>query len=85
MALLRELGNRRGIVEALQGLANVAIASAHPDRAARIWGAAEHLREDIGCPLPPKDRPAYTATLQPPALPSPMTRPWSGLGRRVEQ
>jgi hypothetical protein len=28
-------------------------------RACRIWGAAERLREAIGSPMPPGDRPDY--------------------------
>jgi hypothetical protein len=27
--------------------------------AARLWGAAARLREDIGAPLPPNERPRY--------------------------
>ena len=36
----------------LEGLACVVFAMAGPTRAARIWGLAERLREEIGCPLP---------------------------------
>ena len=36
-------------------------------RAARIWGAAERLREEIGSPLPPNDGPATTGAWPRPA------------------
>ena len=51
LAIRRELGDRRGIAESLEGFADVAFASARPCRAARIWGAAEQLRNVIGAPL----------------------------------
>ncbi len=57
--ILCELGDRKVFAEALEGLANVAAGSADPVQAARSWGAAEQLREAIGCPLPPKDLAGY--------------------------
>ena len=57
--ILRELGDRKVFAEALEGLANAAAGLADPVEAARIWGAAEQLRESIGCPLPPKDLAGY--------------------------
>ncbi len=59
LAIRRELGDQRGIAQSLEGLAPVAAALAEPHRAARIWGAAERLREEIGAPLPPNERPRY--------------------------
>jgi predicted ATPase/class 3 adenylate cyclase len=56
LALHRELGHRLGIVKDLEGLAALAVAQAQPERAARLLGAAEALREVIGAPLPPADR-----------------------------
>jgi hypothetical protein len=32
-------------------------------RAARLWGAAEALRTDIGAPLPPDARPLYEPSM----------------------
>ncbi len=55
----RELVDRWGIAFALEGLAAVVVAVDSLLRAARIWGAAERLREEIGAPLPPNDRPRY--------------------------
>jgi tetratricopeptide (TPR) repeat protein len=59
LAIRRDLGNRRGIVYSLEGLAAVVAALGSSLRAARIWGAAERLREEFGAPLPPNERPRY--------------------------
>jgi predicted ATPase/class 3 adenylate cyclase len=59
LAIRRELGDRRGIAYSLKGLARVVTALGTPLRAARIWGAAERLREEIGSPLPPNERSLY--------------------------
>jgi hypothetical protein len=59
LAIKRELGDRSGIAQSLEGLAYVALALARPGRAARIWGRAERLREEIGSALPPRERPRY--------------------------
>ena len=32
---------------------------AEPGHAARLWGVAEHQREDIGALMPPSDRPHH--------------------------
>jgi predicted ATPase/class 3 adenylate cyclase len=63
LAIHLELGDRWGIAESLQGLAYVAFALFGPARAARIWGGAERLREEIGSPVPPRDRPRYDGQL----------------------
>jgi hypothetical protein len=55
----RELGDKWGIAYSLEGLAAVAAALGSSLRAAHIWGAAEQLREEIGAPLPPNERPRY--------------------------
>ena len=59
LAIRRELGDRSVIAESLEGLADVAFALAGPSRAARIWGGAERLREEIALPLAPMDRARY--------------------------
>jgi tetratricopeptide (TPR) repeat protein len=56
LAIRRELGERWGIARSLEELAHVALALALPGRAARIWGAAERLREETGSPLSPRER-----------------------------
>lgn len=59
LAIDHELGDRWGIAFALEGLAAVVAVLGKSLRAARIWGAAERLREEIGAPLPPNERPRY--------------------------
>ena len=84
LVIRRELGDRRGIAYSLEGLAAVVAALGSPLRAARIWGAAERLREEIGSPLSP-DR---AARLRPargrgPREPWEMTLPSTALGRKA--
>jgi non-specific serine/threonine protein kinase len=59
LQICRELGDPWAIAVSLQGLALVAAAVARPDRAARLWGAAERLRDEIGGPLPQNERSRY--------------------------
>ena len=47
------------IASCLEGLADVVAAQGEPAWAARLWGAAEALREVIGVPIPPVERAAY--------------------------
>jgi non-specific serine/threonine protein kinase len=47
ITLLHGVGDRPGVIVALEGLAALAGAMA-PERAARLWGAADGLREQIG-------------------------------------
>ena len=58
LAILRELGDRRGIAESLEMFAALAVAQ-QPERAARLFGAAEALREAIRAPRPVIDRADY--------------------------
>jgi tetratricopeptide (TPR) repeat protein len=50
------LGNKRGIVECLAGLAGVAARRGHPEWAARLLGACEHLLTSFGAAWWPADR-----------------------------
>src|SRR5262249_34525659 len=59
LTIHREAGGKPRIVTDLEGLAAVAVAQAQPERAARLFGAAEALREAMGAPLPPADRPEH--------------------------
>jgi len=59
LEIQRAQGDRARIAPALEGLAEVAGAFSMPARAARLWGAAERLREDIGAPKSPGERPQY--------------------------
>jgi predicted ATPase len=54
LALRKDLGEKQGIAESLEGLASTA---QEPQRAARLFGAAEALRESIGAPVPPVEQP----------------------------
>src|SRR5262249_54432823 len=59
LAIVGRIGARQRIAWTLEGIAGVAAAQAQPGRAARLWGAAEALREQIGAPMWPVDRPDY--------------------------
>jgi hypothetical protein len=55
----QEIGASEGIQLALRGLAALATVRRQPERAARLFGAAEALRERIRIVLPPVERPEY--------------------------
>jgi tetratricopeptide (TPR) repeat protein len=55
LTLRHELGDREGMAAPLEGLAAVAERLDYVERAARLYGAAEALREAIGAPIPPTD------------------------------
>jgi len=59
LTILHELSDRWGTASALESLAPIVLELAGPGPAARIWGAAERLREEIGGVLPPADRRHY--------------------------
>ena len=61
LALTSKLRDRFGIAFSLEGQAAVFAALGDSQRAARIWGAAERLREEIGSPVPPNERPRHEA------------------------
>jgi len=52
LAVYAQLGDKWGIANALQGLGCLAAAEGAHERAARLLGAAEHLRLALGAPLP---------------------------------
>src|SRR5574341_1092978 len=54
-----EIGASDGIQLALRGLAALATVQRQPEQAARLFGAAEALRERIRIVLPPVERPEY--------------------------
>src|SRR5262249_4818170 len=56
LTLFRELRDRREVAHVLESLAAVLLAQADAQKAVRLWGAAEALRESIGSPLPPNER-----------------------------
>jgi predicted ATPase/class 3 adenylate cyclase len=59
LAFAQALDDRWGIAEALAGLAAAAAASSDLLRAARNWGTAERLREELSAPLKPSERPRH--------------------------
>jgi non-specific serine/threonine protein kinase len=63
LGIQRELGDLLAIVWSLETLACVALDLGNPGRAARIWGSSERLRDDVGAPISPMQRPSYAAHL----------------------
>jgi tetratricopeptide (TPR) repeat protein len=59
LALLREMGNKPSIAACVEGLARAQCERGRPERAAKLFGAAEGLREAIGAPVPPAKRAEY--------------------------
>jgi non-specific serine/threonine protein kinase len=59
LPLARDLRNGYCVSHCLEGLAALAGTKADGVRAARLWGAAEALREAVGAPLAPVDLPSH--------------------------
>jgi predicted ATPase/DNA-binding CsgD family transcriptional regulator len=59
LTMAGEMGHKELIPSNLEGLASVLAAQGEPIRAARLWGAAEALREVIGVPVPPVEQADY--------------------------
>jgi len=59
LAIFQQLGDRGSIALSLEGLARLAAAFASFGRAARIWGAAERMLDEVGAALPGSERPRY--------------------------
>ena len=56
LKLLQKVEDKQHIADCLEIMAGGAGAQGQAQRAARLWGAAEAMREDIGVPLQPEDR-----------------------------
>ena len=54
-----QLGNHRILAAHLESFGDLEMDQAHYERAARIWGAAQTLREAIGAPKPPVECEEY--------------------------
>jgi predicted ATPase/DNA-binding winged helix-turn-helix (wHTH) protein len=65
LTILYRLGDRPGVIESLEGFAAVAAATAMPWRAARLWGAADALRQKIGTATPVHQSIAYERQVKP--------------------
>jgi DNA-binding NarL/FixJ family response regulator len=63
LALLQAVGNRHVIADCLEGMAAVAHARGRPARAARLYGGAAALREEIGAPAVPAYRAIHEANV----------------------
>jgi predicted ATPase/DNA-binding SARP family transcriptional activator len=63
LATFRDQHSRRGMAECLAGLAALALAHEDGTRAARLWGAAEALRETAGAAMWAADRVEYERQL----------------------
>jgi len=63
LRLKQALADKEGIAWNLEGLAGVAGEQGSPERAARLFGAAEALRHSIGIPIAPADLPLHERNL----------------------
>jgi hypothetical protein len=63
LVLNRKIGNSAYGVYCLEGFAGLAGERGQGARAARLWGAAEALRESIGSPPTPEARPYYEGSI----------------------
>ena len=63
LELYRRAGDREGTAGILEGWAGLALDFGQPEPAARLFGAAERLRELISAPLPPVSRQEYERDL----------------------
>ncbi len=54
-----EIDEKLGLARSLEAQAGVAAATGHAHQSAQLFGAAEALREAIGCPIPPSARRGY--------------------------
>jgi predicted ATPase len=59
LALLYGVGDKIGIAQCLEGIAYTVCAQGQAGRAARLLGAAAALRDTVGAPLPPMERPLH--------------------------
>ena len=63
LALSQTLGDQARIAWCLAGLGSVAALDEAPERAARLWGAAERLRAALECRSAPAARATYERAL----------------------
>lgn len=59
LRLFHTIGDKEGVAENLRDLGDVWANLKDAQKAARLWGAAEALREKIGSPLPPIEQERY--------------------------
>jgi tetratricopeptide (TPR) repeat protein len=63
LTISQMLGDQASIAWCLASLGSVAALDEEPERAARLWGAAERLRQAIGCRSAPATRATYERAL----------------------
>jgi predicted ATPase/class 3 adenylate cyclase len=59
LAATQELGDKYQIASLIEAFAALLVVKGEPERAARLYGGAEALREEAGIPLAPSERPRY--------------------------
>lgn len=55
LIMQQSMGNKQGVIEALVGLAGLAVVAAQLEKGVRLFAAAEQLLAEIGAPLGPAD------------------------------
>ena len=63
LQLWSKLGTRRGVADSLEGLGALALARRNPQHAARLYSAAEAIRQAIGAARLPRTCEAYERDL----------------------
>jgi predicted ATPase/Tfp pilus assembly protein PilF len=64
LAILRDLGDKWRVLYLLEAFAALRVVEDEPEQAARLFGAAEALREAIGAPMPPPECPKYERNVE---------------------
>jgi predicted ATPase/transcriptional regulator with XRE-family HTH domain len=59
LTMRREQSNKVAPAKCFENFALIAVATGEAERAACLFGAAEALRDRLGAPMPPSDRPIY--------------------------
>ena len=63
LTIKAEVMDRLGLAYSLEGLAQIAAADKEPERAAILWGAANHLRKGMNVVLEPSREELYTSLI----------------------
>ena len=63
LSLFWEFGHKLGIAGSLEGLADLSLVQGDSTDAVMLYAAAHNLRQVLGAPLPPIDRPAYDSAV----------------------
>jgi predicted ATPase/class 3 adenylate cyclase len=63
LEIRRDLGDRLSMAHSLDSIAATASRARFPETAARLYGASERLREELGAPIPPSERGRYETGL----------------------